>query len=134
MFILVPVVGSCLCTPVAELSRSQPKPCGPDPKMCTACPFTDDAGCLKPGPGFFTCNICATPWVSWLHSSGSRLAALCHAACPPRAPHIRCEEAGVEKLSVSGFHVMEVKYAFSTMLFFRASHQGSSPVTSTGAY
>lgn len=47
MFILVPVVVSYLCTPVTELSRSQLKPYGPDPKMCTACPFTDGAGCLN---------------------------------------------------------------------------------------
>lgn len=92
MFVLVPVVSSCLCTPVTELSRSQPKPYGPDPKMCTACPFTDDAGCLKLGPGFSTCNICAMPWVFLLRSSGSRLAALYHSACPLRVPHIRCEE------------------------------------------
>lgn len=90
MFILVPVVGSCLRTPVTELSGSQPtlKRVPPVP-----CPFTDNAGYLKPGPGFFTCNICATPWVSSFIPQ-AWLAALSHSACPPRAPHIRCEEGG----------------------------------------
>lgn len=91
-------VHSCTCCrqlplrSCAELSQSQLKLCGPDPKMCTACPFADEAGCLEPGPGFSACNICAMPWVSLLHSSGSWLAALCHSACPPRVPHVRCEE------------------------------------------
>lgn len=47
MFTFVPVVGSGSCSPVAELSLCQRKPCGPDLKMFTTWPFTDEACCLK---------------------------------------------------------------------------------------
>lgn len=92
MFILVPVVGSRICHPVAELTQCDRSHVAPTLK------------CLPPGPlqvklvafslrgGFSTRNAPGNALCVPASFLGSWLAVLCRFACPLHEPLVGCEE------------------------------------------
>lgn len=120
MFILVPVVGSCLCAPVQNWVRANWSCVAPTLKCVPPVPLQMKLVALSLGLAF--------PPVTSVPCPG------CPCFIPQEVGWQPCatllvlrvfltsgvKRAGVEKPSISGFHVMEVKYAFSTMFILQS--------------